>query len=320
MTNVSTWSITAGLNNSSPPNGWPEGMARSAVNDTAREMMAALARWYRETTGVLTTAGTGNDYTLTTGSSHATTASLPILVFTTDRGNTGPITLNVDGLGPETVYRNVGSYAEFASGDIDAGQLMVVVHNAFGWYEYLGPFVENFPVGTTMVFGDTAAPTGWVKGVTHTNKALRLTTGTVTTGGSTGFTSVFTSRSIAVGNLPSHTHNQQGSFVSSGTSLDHTHSGSTNAMNANQNHTHSIPFDQTGAIDAASGSARRSLLGTGTNTGSVNIDHFHTFTTGGVSSDHTHTTSISGATTATGSGTALDFAVQYVDVILAVKS
>lgn len=42
MAKVGTWSTTAGNNNATPPDGWPEGQAPSTVNDCAREMMAAL--------------------------------------------------------------------------------------------------------------------------------------------------------------------------------------------------------------------------------------------------------------------------------------
>lgn len=48
MSAVSTWSTTAASNNSSPPDGWPEGMAPAAINDCAREMMAAIKTWYDE--------------------------------------------------------------------------------------------------------------------------------------------------------------------------------------------------------------------------------------------------------------------------------
>lgn len=48
MTDVSTWSITAGSNNSASPDGFPEGMPPSALNDSCREVMAAVARYYRE--------------------------------------------------------------------------------------------------------------------------------------------------------------------------------------------------------------------------------------------------------------------------------
>lgn len=46
MSDVSTWSTTASSNNSSPPDGWPEGMAASSINNVGREMMAAVATWH----------------------------------------------------------------------------------------------------------------------------------------------------------------------------------------------------------------------------------------------------------------------------------
>lgn len=42
MSKVGSWSTTAGNNNATPPDGWPEGQAPSTVNDCAREMMAAI--------------------------------------------------------------------------------------------------------------------------------------------------------------------------------------------------------------------------------------------------------------------------------------
>lgn len=44
MSDVSSWDPTAGNNTSTPPDGAPEGMAPSTVNDTMREMMAAVRR------------------------------------------------------------------------------------------------------------------------------------------------------------------------------------------------------------------------------------------------------------------------------------
>jgi predicted ribosome-associated RNA-binding protein Tma20 len=49
---ISDWSTTPASNNAAPPNGWPENMAPSAVNDTARQMMADIrtqmenAEWF----------------------------------------------------------------------------------------------------------------------------------------------------------------------------------------------------------------------------------------------------------------------------------
>lgn len=50
-----------------------------------------------------------------------------------------------------------------------------------------------FPVGTRMLFQQTAAPTGWTKetNAAYNDKALRFVTGTVGSGGTTAFSSVF---------------------------------------------------------------------------------------------------------------------------------
>jgi len=47
MSDLPSWAIAAGNNNATPPDGWPEGMNRTDVNDCAREIMAGIARWYR---------------------------------------------------------------------------------------------------------------------------------------------------------------------------------------------------------------------------------------------------------------------------------
>ena len=62
----------------------------------------------------------------------------------------------------------------------------------------------DIPSGVTMLFLEATAPAGWTQEVTNNNKALRLVSGTgAGTGGSTSFTSVFTSRSVP---LLEHTH------------------------------------------------------------------------------------------------------------------
>lgn len=48
MTGIELYSTTAADNDSAPPNGWPEGMAPSAVNDCARQMMASIRTWYED--------------------------------------------------------------------------------------------------------------------------------------------------------------------------------------------------------------------------------------------------------------------------------
>ncbi len=48
MTGIELWSTTAASNNSAVPNGWPEGMAPSGVNDAARQGMASVRTWYQD--------------------------------------------------------------------------------------------------------------------------------------------------------------------------------------------------------------------------------------------------------------------------------
>src|SRR5574343_930503 len=45
---LSAYSTTPASNNSAAPDGWPEKMAPSDVNDCAREMMARLREWYQD--------------------------------------------------------------------------------------------------------------------------------------------------------------------------------------------------------------------------------------------------------------------------------
>ena len=71
------------------------------------------------------------------------------------------------------------------------------------------------PAGTAMAFQQTSAPTGWTKATTHNDKALRVVSGSVGSGGSLSFTTAFASRGISgtvashtltVAQIPSHTH------------------------------------------------------------------------------------------------------------------
>lgn len=144
------------------------------------------------------------------------------------------------------------------------------------------------PSGTVMLFMQTSAPTGWTKGSTHDNKALRLVSGAVSTGGSTAFTSVLASRTISATNMPSHTHTWADGAQSITFSPTTLYSGA----------------QTTGDVDGWDG--------TGGQTHKTNVS---------VSTNTpTATGDVSGTTDAAGSGTAMDFAVRYVDVILATKS
>lgn len=72
------------------------------------------------------------------------------------------------------------------------------------------------PAGTTMLFAQTSAPTGWTKSTTHNNKALRVVSGAGGgSGGSIAFTSAFNvvavtgsvgGHALTIDEIPSHNH------------------------------------------------------------------------------------------------------------------
>ena len=127
MSNISQWSTSAASNNSAPPNGAPEGMAPSTVNDVIREVMAAVSRWYEDAQGGLVSSGTGAAYTLTSNSTHAALADQSVLVFRAHLANTGAATLNVDSLGAKAIQ---SGGAAIAANHIILDSLIAVAYNA----------------------------------------------------------------------------------------------------------------------------------------------------------------------------------------------
>lgn len=99
MAEIFDWDVLADNNNDAPPNGFPEGMAPSSLNNTAREVMAVLARYYEAEGGAIVSAGTLNAYTLTLNQSIPALTAGMSFTFRADRDNTGAATLNVNALG-----------------------------------------------------------------------------------------------------------------------------------------------------------------------------------------------------------------------------
>jgi hypothetical protein len=152
------------------------------------------------------------------------------------------------------------------------------------------------PATTSALFQQTAAPTGWTKSTTHNNKALRIVSGSASTGGSTAFTSVFTTRTIAANNLPNITMTV--------TDSGHRHFGFVNTSNTDT------------LIDADSQVVAANAWG---NDNSYVLSASDTAATVGRTSSATTGISAAIDNTARGGGAqqTIDFAVQYVDVILA---
>ena len=125
MSDIQTWSTTAASNNATPPNGFPEGMAPSTVNDAAREVMAAVARYRSDTDGVNTSSGT-NTITLSASRTMTAYAQGDLYTFKAGGTNTGATTLNVDSLGAKDVQFNG---AACTGGEIVSGLMYSVVYD-----------------------------------------------------------------------------------------------------------------------------------------------------------------------------------------------
>lgn len=160
--------------------------------------------------------------------------------------------------------------------------------------------VKAFASGTLMLFQQTSAPTGWTKQTTHNDKALRVVSGAASSGGSTAFTSVFTSRT------PSGTV--------SGSNSSGSVSGFTLTTSEMPSHTHEGPLI-TSANDSfyGRGRSRQGIFGQSSGTNTICLQES---IGGGGSHSHSFTNPTwSGSF----SGSSLDFAVQYVDLIIASK-
>tara|TARA_R110000850_G_scaffold179041_1_gene304843 strand:+ start:161 stop:739 length:579 start_codon:yes stop_codon:yes gene_type:complete len=159
-----------------------------------------------------------------------------------------------------------------------------------------------FPSGTRMLFQQTAAPTGWTKDTTAAinDGALRTVTGSASTGGTAAFTTAFTSRtptgtnaasgstSLSIAQMPSHTHVQDA-----------------------HNHTVKTGVGAWPNVDSDV-SAARSNHGVRTWTPGLSYAATATNQNTGSGSSHNHAA-------AAFSGSAMDFAVKYYDVIIASK-
>jgi hypothetical protein len=143
------------------------------------------------------------------------------------------------------------------------------------------PASGPIPSGTVMLFYQAAAPTGWTQVTTQNNKALRIVSGTGGgTGGSVDFTTAFASQAVS------------GSVGTSG--------ATTLSTSQIPSHTHTASYNERGSGGGGDGPDNFGSSG------------FITNATGGGDS-HTHTGG-------TFTGTAINLAVQYINVIIASKN
>jgi hypothetical protein len=124
------YSASAASNIAAPPNGAPEGMAPSGVNDTMRDMMAEtrlLGDLARGPLHLLTSVSGTDTIAGTATPAIAAYAAGQRFVFVAAGTNTGAVTLNVNGVGAVGVKKGSAS-AALAGGDIPANALVEVIY------------------------------------------------------------------------------------------------------------------------------------------------------------------------------------------------
>ena len=200
------------------------------------------------------------------------------------------------------------------------------------------PTISSFPSGTRMIFQQTSAPTGWTKDTSDTNqRALRVVSGTASSGGSVDFTTAFASKGVSGsiangGNNTNNGGNNTNNATAGGSVNNHT-------LNTNRMPQHRHDGGAKGIHDAANGqygtnqrgNSRYPLVRFDALNGYANYDTYWTSYTG---SSHSHNHGFSGSAHSHSinahshtinahnhsfSGTAINLAVRYLDVIIAQK-
>ena len=127
---ASNWSETDASNSTPAPDGAPEGMIPSGVNDTIRAMMGATKRWY-DWSIPKTTGGTSTAYTLAYSAAPGALLDGMVHVVQFNAANGNAPTLNVNSLGAIPLhYYSAGAWRAVPTALFDTDTISRVAYNA----------------------------------------------------------------------------------------------------------------------------------------------------------------------------------------------
>ena len=124
MSEISSLSTTDASNTAR----FSEGQNPSTVNDGARALEGMIARWSKDIDGSLVSTGSSNAYALASNRTLTSYAQNQAFIFEANFANTGAATLNVDSIGAKAIKKH--NDVALASGDIESGQIVMVVYEA----------------------------------------------------------------------------------------------------------------------------------------------------------------------------------------------
>ena len=309
---ITDWSTSQTANQTADSEiNWQEGQLPSTVNNSARAMMATLAAWRNDMGGAITAGGTADAITVTL-EKPMTSAAYSFFSFIASATNTGAATLKVDSQSALPL-RSV-SGASLSAGQIRTGRIYHVIKGSSEWLVsnagQANADAAYMAAGTVKanLTGASAAPTD--------STVQNLASAIFAYGFPTGTKMLFVQTSAPTGWTKDTTHDNKALRIVSGTAgtggtVDFTAAFASQAvagtvgdttltLNQIPAHTHDVVFTQANDVSAG---AR--LIGAGTS--GVNTTFTSTSKGGGASHTHSFT------------GTAIDLAVKYVDVIVATK-
>ncbi|HXH43613.1 MAG TPA: phage tail protein [Bradyrhizobium sp.] len=156
------WSQTASADASADSTiNWAEGQSPSSVNDSARGMMAAIAKYRDDVAGAIVTTGSGTAYAVNSYQVYQSLAQLngQVIAFTPHATNGATVTLNVDGIGAKPL-RSAPS-VELPAGVLVQGTPYAALYNSNDGAFYLHGFFSNpysIPIGASIDFWGATAP------------------------------------------------------------------------------------------------------------------------------------------------------------------
>src|SRR6266487_1167399 len=159
--NIQDWSTTA-LNNGTADSGinFAEGQTRVSLNNSARGMMAAIAKDRNLKNGSITTGGTASALTFTSGVGYTSVPTGLCIRLKNGITNIGSTSLNMDGIGAVTIKDFFG--ADLVSGSMVVNTYSDLLYNGTNWILITPVQIGGFTTGDIKSTLKTTADLGWV--------------------------------------------------------------------------------------------------------------------------------------------------------------
>ncbi|MEH2627071.1 microcystin-dependent protein [Bradyrhizobium sp. AZCC 1719] len=174
---VISWSQTAASNATADPAvGWSEGQAPSTVNDSARALMASVAKWRDDISSIIVTGGSGTAYTIVSNQiQDGQNRNGYTIQFTPGTTNTGAVTLSVDSQAAKPLRFLTG--VDLPSGVLISGSLYQATFRTASDEWLLHSFdssIYAIPIGASVEYWGPTAPNSAF--VIPTGQAISRTT------------------------------------------------------------------------------------------------------------------------------------------------